>query len=83
MDLRNDSYEERLKNLLWQHETMRLSDDLIEILKTMKCFEDIDSGNFYIVLGFNFRCHSFKLITPKCNLNIRINATCATDWWTF
>ena len=71
VDMRGDNYEEWLRKLnLTTLETRRLSADLIEVFKIMKGFDNVDSSKFFILSGFNFRNHTFKLFKRRFIINI-------------
>src|SRR5664279_2348951 len=71
--LKDMTYEKRLKLFnLTTLETRMLRGDLIEVLKILKGFDDVDSSRFFDLSSERrTRGHMLKLFKPGCNLDCR------------
>ncbi len=74
VEVKDKSYEERLKLLhMTTLETRRIGDDLIETIKIIKGFNDIDRNSFFVMADTDIdsRGHEYKLFKQYCNLDVR------------
>jgi len=51
-------------------ETRRLRDDLIEVFKIFKGFDDVKPTDFFTMSSTGLRGHEFKLYKPQAHLDI-------------
>ena len=71
-DVKDKSYMNRLRILnLTTLETRRLRGDLIEVFKIFKGFDNLDPTLFFELSTAPTRGHSWKLVKPRCRLDIR------------
>jgi len=68
------TYRERLTRLgLTTLETRRLQEDLIEVFKIFKGFDDVKPTDFFTMSSTELRGHELKLYKPQAHLDIREN----------
>ena len=64
-------YEERFRSVnLTTLETRRLRDDLIEVFKIFKGFENLDSMKYFKLSTALTRSHSLKLVKSRCRSEV-------------